>query len=44
MYTWAWDHGIYLTTDAIKQLICECETRAVFKQAKQIRPFWYGGG
>ncbi|KAK4808504.1 hypothetical protein QYF61_005821 [Mycteria americana] len=29
--------------DAIAQVIHECETRAAIKQAKRLKPLWYGG-
>ena len=29
--------------DTIAQVIHECETRAAIKQAKQVKPQWYGG-
>ena len=32
-----------MTMDTIAQLIHECETCAVTKQAKRVKPQWYGG-
>ncbi|GAB0183409.1 hypothetical protein GRJ2_000806200 [Grus japonensis] len=29
--------------DAISQVIHQCETRAAIKQAKRVKPLWYGG-
>ncbi|GAB0195849.1 hypothetical protein GRJ2_002050200 [Grus japonensis] len=29
--------------DAISQVIHQCETRAAIKQAKRVKPVWYGG-
>ncbi|GAB0207085.1 hypothetical protein GRJ2_003174100 [Grus japonensis] len=42
-YRWARDRGLDLTVDAIAQVIHECETCAAIKQAKQVKPLWYGG-
>ncbi|GAB0207492.1 hypothetical protein GRJ2_003214900 [Grus japonensis] len=42
-YRWAHDQGFDLTTDAISQVIRECEICAAIKQAKRIKPLWYGG-
>ena len=37
------DRGLDLTTDTIAQVIHECETCAAIKQAKRLKPLWYGG-
>ncbi|GAB0208672.1 hypothetical protein GRJ2_003332900 [Grus japonensis] len=42
-YRWARDRGVDLTMDAISQVIHECETCAAIKQAKWVKPLWYGG-
>ncbi|KAK4823895.1 LOW QUALITY PROTEIN: hypothetical protein QYF61_007960 [Mycteria americana] len=42
-YRWARDRGVDLTMDAIAQVIHECETCAAIRQAKQLKPLWYGG-
>ncbi|OPJ71636.1 hypothetical protein AV530_007779 [Patagioenas fasciata monilis] len=42
-YKWAHDRGADLTMDAISQVIHECETCTVIKQAKRLKPVWYGG-
>ncbi|GAB0203189.1 hypothetical protein GRJ2_002784500 [Grus japonensis] len=42
-YRWAHDRGVDLTMDTIAQVIHECETCAVIKQAKWLKPLWYGG-
>ncbi|KAK4806926.1 hypothetical protein QYF61_012647 [Mycteria americana] len=42
-YRWARDRGVDLTMDPIAQVIHECETCAAIKQAKQLKPLWYGG-
>ncbi|GAB0207615.1 hypothetical protein GRJ2_003227200 [Grus japonensis] len=42
-YSWARDRGVDLTMDTISQVIHECETCAAIKQAKQVKPLWYGG-
>jgi len=42
-YRWARDRGVDLTMDTIAQVIHECETRAAIKQAKRVKPQWYGG-
>ncbi|KAK4820989.1 hypothetical protein QYF61_009455 [Mycteria americana] len=41
-YIWARDRGADLTMDTIAQVIHECETCAAIKQAKQLKPLWYG--
>ncbi|GAB0206855.1 hypothetical protein GRJ2_003151100 [Grus japonensis] len=42
-YRWARDRGVDLSMDAISQVIHQCETCAAIKQAKQVKPLWYGG-
>ncbi|XP_064900755.1 uncharacterized protein LOC135577045 isoform X1 [Columba livia] len=42
-YKWARDRGVDLTMDTISQVINECETCAEIKQAKRLKPVWYGG-
>ncbi|KAK4806833.1 hypothetical protein QYF61_005629 [Mycteria americana] len=42
-YRWACDGGVDLTMDTIAQVIHECETCAAIKQARQLKPLWYGG-
>ncbi|GAB0202217.1 hypothetical protein GRJ2_002687300 [Grus japonensis] len=42
-YRWARDRGVDLSMDAISQVIHQCETCAVIKQAKPVKPLWYGG-
>jgi len=42
-YRWARDRGVDLTMDAIAQVIHECEICAAIKQAKRVKPQWYGG-
>ncbi|GAB0206491.1 hypothetical protein GRJ2_003114700 [Grus japonensis] len=42
-YRWACDRGVDLTMDAISQVIHECETFTAIKQAKRVKPLWYGG-
>ncbi|KAK4828473.1 LOW QUALITY PROTEIN: hypothetical protein QYF61_026698 [Mycteria americana] len=42
-YRWARDQGVDLPMDTIAQVIQECETCAAIKQAKQLKPLWYGG-
>ncbi|KAK4811001.1 hypothetical protein QYF61_014473 [Mycteria americana] len=37
------DRGVDLTMDTIAQVIHECETCAAIKQAKRLKPLWYGG-
>ncbi|GAB0209112.1 mitochondrial enolase superfamily member 1 [Grus japonensis] len=41
-YRWARDRGVDLTMDAISQVIHERETCAAIKQAKWLKPLWYG--
>ncbi|GAB0207149.1 hypothetical protein GRJ2_003180500 [Grus japonensis] len=42
-YRWARDRGVDLSMDAISQVIHECETCSAIKQAKCLKPLWYGG-
>ncbi|RMC20133.1 hypothetical protein DUI87_00979 [Hirundo rustica rustica] len=42
-YRWARDRGVDLTLDNISQVIHNCETCAAIKQAKRVKPLWYGG-
>ena len=42
-YKRACDRGVGLTIDAIAQVIHECQTCAIIKQAKRLKPFWYRG-
>ncbi|GAB0188949.1 hypothetical protein GRJ2_001360200 [Grus japonensis] len=42
-YRWACDRGVDLSMDAISQVIHQCETCAAIKQAKRVKPLWYGG-
>ncbi|KAK4830577.1 LOW QUALITY PROTEIN: hypothetical protein QYF61_011755 [Mycteria americana] len=42
-YRWAHDQEVDLTMDTIAQVIHECETCAAIKQAKWLKPLWYGG-
>ncbi|KAK4823102.1 LOW QUALITY PROTEIN: hypothetical protein QYF61_025840 [Mycteria americana] len=42
-YRWAHDGGVDLTMDTIAKVIHECETCAAIKQAKRLKPLWYGG-
>ncbi|RMC20991.1 hypothetical protein DUI87_01846 [Hirundo rustica rustica] len=42
-YKWARDRGVDLTLDSISQVIHDCETGAAIKQAKRVKPLWYGG-
>ncbi|GAB0203012.1 hypothetical protein GRJ2_002766800 [Grus japonensis] len=42
-YRWARDRGVDLSMDAISQVIHQCETCAAIKQAKWVKPLWYGG-
>ncbi|KAJ7405114.1 hypothetical protein BTVI_70104 [Pitangus sulphuratus] len=42
-YRWARDRGVHLTMDTVSQVIHDCETCAAFKQAKRLKPLWYGG-
>ncbi|KAK4806933.1 hypothetical protein QYF61_027300 [Mycteria americana] len=42
-YRWACDRGVDLTMDTIAQGSHECATCAAIKQAKRLKPLWYGG-
>ncbi|GAB0205083.1 hypothetical protein GRJ2_002973900 [Grus japonensis] len=42
-YRWAHDRGVDLSMDALSQVIHQCETCAAIKQAKRVKPLWYGG-
>ncbi|GAB0186329.1 hypothetical protein GRJ2_001098200 [Grus japonensis] len=42
-YRWACDRGVDLSMDAISQVIHQRETCAAIKQAKRVKPLWYGG-
>ncbi|RMC20050.1 hypothetical protein DUI87_00896 [Hirundo rustica rustica] len=42
-YKWAEDRGVDLTLDSISQVIHDCQTCAAIKQAKRVKPLWYGG-
>ncbi|XP_051624930.1 uncharacterized protein K02A2.6-like [Manacus candei] len=42
-YRWARDRGVDLTKDIVSQVIHDCETCAAIKQAKRVKPLWYGG-
>ncbi|GAB0185532.1 hypothetical protein GRJ2_001018500 [Grus japonensis] len=42
-YRWTHDRGVDLTMDTITQVIHECETCSAIKQAKWLKPLWYGG-
>ncbi|GAB0206841.1 hypothetical protein GRJ2_003149700 [Grus japonensis] len=42
-YRWARDREVDLSMDAISQVIHECETCTAIKQAKRVKPVWYGG-
>ncbi|RMC15262.1 hypothetical protein DUI87_07450 [Hirundo rustica rustica] len=42
-YRWARDRGVDLTMENISQVIHNCETCAAIKQAKRVKPLWYGG-
>ncbi|GAB0202572.1 hypothetical protein GRJ2_002722800 [Grus japonensis] len=42
-YRWARDRGVDLTMDAMSQVIHQRETCAAIKQAKRLKPLWYGG-
>ncbi|RMC21417.1 hypothetical protein DUI87_02283 [Hirundo rustica rustica] len=41
-YKWARDRGVDLTLDSISQVIHDCEKCAAIKQAKRVKPLWYG--
>ncbi|RMC01093.1 hypothetical protein DUI87_22359 [Hirundo rustica rustica] len=42
-YQWARERGVDLTMDNISQVIHNCETCAAIKQARLVKPLWYGG-
>ncbi|KAK4825921.1 hypothetical protein QYF61_003416 [Mycteria americana] len=42
-YRWACNQGVDLTMATIAQVIHECETCTAIKQAKRLKPLWYGG-
>ena len=42
-YKWARDRRVDLTMDAIAQVIHDCETCAIIKQAKRMKPLWEEG-
>ncbi|RMC21691.1 hypothetical protein DUI87_02559 [Hirundo rustica rustica] len=42
-YRWARDRGVDVTMDSISQAIHNYETCAAIKQAKRVKPLWYGG-
>jgi len=42
-YRWARDRRVDLTMDTIAQVTPECETCSAIKQAKRVKPQWYGG-
>ena len=42
-YKWARDRGVDLTTDAIAQVIHDCETCAIIKEGKTMKPLWEEG-
>ncbi|RMC19365.1 hypothetical protein DUI87_03975 [Hirundo rustica rustica] len=42
-YRWGCDRGMDLTMDNISQFIHNCETCTAIKQAKWVKPLWYGG-
>ncbi|RMC19116.1 hypothetical protein DUI87_03720 [Hirundo rustica rustica] len=42
-YRWACDRGVDLTMDSISQVTHNCETCTAIKQAKRVKPLWYGG-
>ncbi|KAF4804519.1 hypothetical protein TURU_007145 [Turdus rufiventris] len=42
-YKCAQDRGVNLTMDSISQVIHDCDTCAAIKQAKRVKPLWYGG-
>ncbi|KAF4795795.1 hypothetical protein TURU_090069 [Turdus rufiventris] len=43
MYKWARDRGVDLTMDSISQVIHDCDKCVAIKQAKRVKPLWYGG-
>ena len=40
---WARDRGVDLTMDAIAQVVHNCETYAIIRQAKRMKPLWGEG-
>ncbi|KAF4803562.1 hypothetical protein TURU_014995 [Turdus rufiventris] len=42
-YKLARDRGVDLTMDSISQVIHDCDTCSAIKQAKWVKPLWYGG-
>ena len=42
-YKWARDRGVDLTMDATAQVIHDCDTGAIIKQAKRMNPLWEEG-
>ncbi|GAB0208542.1 hypothetical protein GRJ2_003319900 [Grus japonensis] len=42
-YRWTPDRRVGLTMDTISQVIHQCETYTAIKQAKWVKPVWYGG-
>ncbi|GAB0181790.1 hypothetical protein GRJ2_000644300 [Grus japonensis] len=42
-YRWARDRGVDLSMDAISQVIHQYETCTTIRQAKRVKPLWYGG-
>ncbi|GAB0209002.1 hypothetical protein GRJ2_003365900 [Grus japonensis] len=42
-YRWARDRGVDCIMDAISEVMHDCEACAAIKQAKQVKPLWYGG-
>ncbi|TRZ23868.1 hypothetical protein HGM15179_003220, partial [Zosterops borbonicus] len=41
-YKWARHQGVDLTMDSVSQIIHDCDTCAAIKQAKGVKPLWYG--
>ena len=39
-YKWARGQEVYLAMDVIAQVIHDCETCAIIKQAKRMKPLW----
>ena len=42
-YKWPRDRGVDLTMDAIAQVVHNCETYAIIRQAKRMKPLWEEG-
>ena len=42
-YKWARDRGMDLNMDTIAQVIHDCDTCAIIKQAKRMKPLWGKG-